>query len=210
MTVCATAWESARPAAGTEARSLGSCARCGADDAARSVTEAVSRQFTGMDRWVQPGGRYLCEVCSWVYTHEPLRMLAHVIRRRPRSMESLSWREVGELLEAPLESEVAVTVPLRPGRKHLVSEAQWQMVTLDDVQVQWGLVEAERFRLLRYLIGLGFSGCQIAAAAPSFQVLSKLDRALWPLVMQSWSKLDPWRPTTPWLDLGIKVTRGPR
>src|SRR5699024_1748056 len=152
------------------------------------------RQFTGLDRWVQPGGRWLCEVCARVYTHDAQRMVAHGIRRQPRSFVRLSWREVSELLETPLKSGIAVPVPLRPGRKHLVSEAQWQMVTLDDVQVRWGSVEAERFRLLRYLYGLGFSGQQIAAAAPSYQVLSKLDRALWPLVMQQWSGLDPWRP----------------
>lgn len=207
MSVLAAAWAAAGSpaAAGTMD---GACARCGAAARLVPVRTAVSKQFTAFDRWADPCGAGLCAGCAWGYTTAALRAGAHLVTRLPPTLTAVGRAgAAGRLLAGPLRPDAALIVPLRPGRKHLLPDAPWGRVAVDDAAVPWSAGDARRLRAVRELRGLGFGSRMLAAAAPAFQVLARLPAARYGEVLGLWAELDPWRvPGSPWLGLAIHIT----
>ncbi|GAA1435851.1 hypothetical protein GCM10009616_34010 [Microlunatus lacustris] len=167
----------------------------------------VSKTFTSYASWANPNGAGICTRCAWGYRTADLRLSPHLITRCP-SLTRLTKPEVATLLAGGrLDAAAALLVPLRPGRKHLIAEAGWGQVTLDDVQLPWTDRDAALLSLVIDLRSLGFGSRMLTAAAPPWPVLRRLPASSWAEVMNSWSQLQPWRaPASPWLALALHTT----
>lgn len=97
MDVLHTAWQpNDRPLTATTPTLSGSCARCGAAQAALvSTRDVVSKTFTGYERWRQPAGAGLCPACVWGYRTPALRATAHLVSRTPVSLQQLEPGRLG-------------------------------------------------------------------------------------------------------------------
>lgn len=206
-TVLSAAWAAAGSPSSSSTAS-GPCARCASAGALVPVKTAVSKVFTGFDDWVNPSGPGLCPPCAWGYQHPELRSRPHLVNRAPARLVALDRHCVFELLAGgPLEPTSALTVPLRPGRKHLFPGASWGRVTLDDVQLPWTAIEAQLLALVAHLRSQGFGTRMLSEPAPPFPVLRRLPAGDWTGTMRAWSQLAPWRTTpSPWLDLALHIT----
>lgn len=208
MNVLAAAWIGAGCPVTSRATSVGSCARCATVADLVPAAAVVSRTFTAYDTWIQPGGRGLCVVCAWGYTTVSLRAVAHEVTRRPPTIRELSRTAANDILKAgPLGHDRAITVPLRPGRKHIVPSAAWGRVNTDDAQLPWTADDAHRLRLVDELRGHGFGSRMLAAPAPAYQVMKAIAPAHWEQILHAWASLNPWRaPESPWLPLALNVS----
>ena len=200
----------------------GACARCGieTDQLTRATgRRVVSEQFTAYDGWRSPSNvRGLCPPCTWALTAPALRQHPHQITRTPQAdpihntdlssagFRQLTRSDLAGLLESPLAGDVAVIVPLRPGRKYLLPEAQWGTIATDATRLPWVAADADRLAALQRLRGAGFGSRLLAAPAPPWPVFSRLSPSAWPQVLADWEHLKPWRERTPWLDLAIYAT----
>jgi len=208
MHVLTAAWVGTGSPAAPGATS-GPCARCGReDDGLVPTRHVISKQFTGFDGWADPSGCGLCAVCAWGYSTASLRSATHLVTRSPASMRQLSRVEVAGLLHSgTLETDLALVVPLRPGRKHILPSAVWGRVNVDDAQLSWTARDAGLLQLIARLRELGFGSRMLTAAAPPFPVMNRLDRSCWAEVLAAWGQLGPWRaPDNPWLTLALHVT----
>lgn len=184
----------------------GSCARCG-QQGQISATAAVSKNFTGYDDWVTPGRPGTCAACTWAHTHEPLRQTPHLITTG--RLVELDLPDVRQVLtdDEGLPPNVALTYPLRPGRKHLLPVATWGRATIDDMRLPWTSQDAARLQLVIQLRGQGFTGRSLSEPAPSYARLRKLSVDQWPSVIEAWRRLAVWRSRPGWLDLAVSTTR---
>lgn len=187
---------------------VGSCARCAQVAALVLARSVVSKVFTGYDDWVCPSGTGLCPACAWGYATASLRGTAHLITRDPATLDGAGRQGVYALLTAgALGPDVAVVVPLRPGRKHLLPGATWGRVTLDDAQLPWTTQDAHRLGAVAELRAHGFGTRMLTQSCPPFSVLRRLPRRAWPHVMATWQTVDIWRvPASPWLPLALHIT----
>lgn len=184
------------------------CARCRRATAATTpVGDVVSRRFTGYESWLNPQGRGLCEVCVWAYRHPPLRREAHVIIRRPATLRTAPPAELRSVLSAPLTPDTAVTVPLTPGRKHLLPTARWGHVTADNIHLTWGTGDADRLGAMCALRAAGFSENELHRPAPSYATLRDLPHEHWPGIFEQWEQLMPWRAAPAWWEVGVRASR---
>lgn len=208
MTVLATAWRAAGAPLRSDIALAGICARCGRPAELTPARHAVSKSFTGYEEWVDPSGHGLCATCCWAYSTDQLRLSAHLVTADPISLTALDKAQVGELLErGPIGAGDAVIVPLRPGRKHLLPVAAWGRVTIEDAQLPWSAADAGRLTVVARLRSLGFGSRMLAAAAPAFSQLRRLDPEMWPQVLAWWAELADWRtPDSPWLALALHIT----
>ncbi len=210
MHVIDAAWIGAgAPPPPTAPRRSGSCARCAAAGADLiPVQAAISKTFTAFDGWSEPRGTGLCGACAWAYSTPDLRAAAHVVTRDPVALQRVGRSEVRDLLLAgAVAADVAVVVPLRPGRKHVLPTATWGRVTVDDAQLPWADTDAHRLSTVNELRTRGFGSRMLAGPAPPFRVLCSLPRDLWQPTMRAWDELAPWRTTdNPWLPLALHVT----
>lgn len=185
---------------------IGSCARCGQRAQLTPTRHVVSKVFTAFDTWVSPSGAGLCPICTWGYTRSELRTHPFLIGQ-DQTMVRLSRLSLVDLLTAgPLSGSLAVVIPLRPGRKHLMPDASWGRLTLDDIQLPWSRTAAGRLAATVRLRGYGFGSRMLAQPAPPWSVLHRLPAAEWAAVLDDWSRLDPWRPHSPWLDVALYAT----
>lgn len=187
----------------------GPCSRCGSPAPLVSTRTVVSKTFTAYDGWREPGGRGLCACCAWAYSSPDLRLHPHLVIGEPvPDLVTVSLANTKEILAAgPLPHGHAVTVPLRPGRKHLLPHAHWGRVTLDDLHLPWTCEDASRLRSAVELRTRGFGSRMLPEAAPPWPVLRKHPPEEWPRIFTLWRDLDPWRTTpSPWLDLAIRIT----
>ena len=183
------------------------CARCGRRTGHLTPTgRAVSAKFTGFDDWLGPPTGGVCRECAWALHTKELRLHPLVVRHTPPSATPVTRGELVALLDAPLALEVSVTVPLRPGRKHLLPSARWGHVTTDDATLRWGPGDAARLHAMHRLRRSGFGGRMLTAPAPAWPVLRRLDPAARADALTDWARLDPWRAAAPWMRLGIHVT----
>jgi hypothetical protein len=206
LDVLTAAWAAAAPPDHAHT-STGSCARCSASGPVIAARTVVSKTFTSYASWANPNGAGICGCCAWGYRTADLRLHPHLITRHP-SLTRLTKPEVASLLaDGRLDTTTALLVPLRPGRKHLIAEAGWGQVTLDDVRLPWTDHDAALLHLVIDLRRLGFGSRMLTAAAPPWPVLRRLPASSWAQVMDSWSQLQPWRtPASPWLALALHTT----
>lgn len=206
MTVLTTAWK----AAGVDSAGgdVGACARCSRQGPLTPAREVVSKTFTAYDSWARPSGRGLCPACTWGYSSPELRSSIHLITREPAAVHACTRQQARRLLEAvALPVDHVLVVPLRPGRKHLLPDADWGRIVLDDAQISWTTDDAQRLRTLRQLREHGFGTRMLRAPSPPFAVLQRLPAGTWASVMDAWRALAPWRTdVSPWLDVALHLT----
>ena len=203
MDVVTAAWVASGSPPLSDPVRLGRCSRCGRHDApVQPSHRVVSAQFTDYDAWVDVSSGQLCAACSWGYRHPALRAGAHRITRTPVSLASCSRSEVTTLLtKGRLPVDVAVVVPLHPGRKHLVPVAQWGKVTTDAVAVTWTDHDAARLTVMQQLRALGFGSRMLDQPVPPWRTFTALSSDHQHTARQLWPQLDPWRHRRPWMDL---------
>lgn len=210
MNLVATAWQATgSPTPHEHSSSHGTCSRCGQQTTEGTPVRAViSPQFTAFDSWVNPRGAVLCPSCTWSYTTPQLRSMAHVLTQRPGALSAISAGELcSELLTGPLMPTRAVIVPLRPRRKHLIQEAAWGHVTVDDATVTWSALDAARLQAMHRLRGYGFTRAALESPAPPYPLLRTLPPSQWGAVQTDWDILRDWR-SSPWFALGLYLTTG--
>lgn len=208
MNVLTAAWiGSGSPKLGADC-GQGTCARCGQEDALVPVATAISKAFTGFDGWRDVTGSGLCPACAWGHSTVALRSSAHAVRRNPPRLAAQTRSQVAEvLLAGALEADVAMVVPLRAGRKHVLPAANWGRVNVDDAQLAWTAQEARLLAMVVELRRAGFGTRMLREPAPPFPALSKLPRHRWGPVLDAWDQLVGWRsPDNPWLALALHVT----
>jgi hypothetical protein len=165
----------------------------------------VSRVFTAFDDWHNPSASGLCPACTWGYRAPGLRSRAHLVTEAPQ-LRQLTHRGLQQLLAAAVPAHVALIVPLRPGRKHLVPEARWGRVTVEDTQLSWGAADATRLAVVRRLRAAGFGPRMLTDPAPSWSVLRHLPPADRADTLRDWAALDGWRRRRPWLEVALHAT----
>ena len=209
MTVTSAAWTSAGAPAHESVNSVpGVCARCARPGDLVPVRSVVSKVFTAFDDWADLGGPGLCDTCAWVFSTPSLRSTIHLISRDPAQMSPLTRTEAKTvLLGGQLGAGVALVVPLRPGRKHLLPAATWGRVCVDDAQLLWTDTHAGLLALVEELRALGFGSRMLSEPAPPFAVLKGLPSTEWGAVFRAWDALAGWRtPDNPWLPLAVHLT----
>lgn len=184
----------------------GRCARCGAAGELTAVRQVVSNRFTGYHSWIHPDGVGLCAACSWGYRHRPLRTDPHLVSRTRCTLTALTDSDLAVLLAAPVRADAAVLIPARPGRKHLIPDAEWGHVTVADANVTWGPREVDTLAAMTRLRAAGFTATDLAAPAPPFAVLRALPPDALPAVLADWGMLDPWRSAAPWWQVGLRAS----
>jgi hypothetical protein len=208
MDVLTAAWTAA--GAPTSPSSIhGPCARCGRQASLTATRTVVSKVFTGFDSWVDPAGAGVCPSCAWGYSTPDLRSSAHLVTRSPKSgLSDLTRPAVLEVLTSGrLNVDAALVVPLKPGRKHLIPDAVWGQVTLDDVHLPWTTADTDRLQVVADLRSRGFGTRMLEEPAPPWPILRRQPHADWIFVMAAWVQLDPWRtPASPWLALALHIT----
>ncbi len=207
MDVLSAAFDAAQPPeTPTKGGGHGVCARCAASDGEMTATRTVvSKVFTAYDDWHAPGGASLCAACTWAYSTPALRRHPHMVTTTPH-LTSLSPARLREVLRAPVRPDVAVVVPLHPGRKHLLPMARWGQVTVDDACLAWSTSDARRLDAMFRLRRLGFGPKKLIAAAPSWPVLRRLSSHGRATVYELWPLLEPWRRSRLWFDLATTAT----
>lgn len=196
---------SSSPAAATVLSSPGRCARCATLGRLTPTRQVVSATFTGFDAWHGPAGG-LCPACVWLYSTNSLRMLPHLVSQTPAFAAVTRTDVLALLIQGPLRPACALSVPLRPGRKHLFADLLWGTVRTDNANLRWTSADASHLGSLQQLRVLGFGAGDIRQPAPSHQVLRRQPAELWDPIQRMWRELDPWRATTHWLALGLAIT----
>ena len=138
-----------------------------------------------------------------------LRTVPHLILRWPELLQPLDSAALGTVLDHPVTSTSAVVVPLRPGRKHVVSGAAWGHVVTDDQLLTWSSQDVARLHLVHALLRAGFSAASLHEPAPPYRVITQLqhDKLAW--ILDAWEELLPWRRRPAWLQVAVR-TQQPR
>ncbi len=206
MDVLSAAFTAAKTLRIVDAEEWGACARCLAFDVPLMPTRsAVSKVFTAFDGWRDPSGRGLCPACAWAYRTKALRLSPYLVTTKPKLVKLAGGQLYGQL-QRPLPGVSALVVPLHPGRKHLLPDAQWGRITVDDASLTWTPADVTRLRTLRKLRLLGFGPRLLVAPAPQWQVLRQLAPAQRLRVQQEWPSLNTWRRSRLWFDLAMLAT----
>ena len=194
--------------AATPADRTAGCARCGHTTAVMfPVGQVISRRFTGFESWTNLSGRKLCQVCAWAYRARTLRVGAHIVTRGPATLRPANPALLQQVLSTTIGADTAVIVPLRPGRKHLIPDAIWGGVTVDDTRLMWAADDAGRLAVMSRLRGHGFTETMLRDNAPTYSVVHRLPADRWPQVFDDWNLLTPWRHADPWWEVGLRATR---
>lgn len=184
----------------------GICARCGEEGGLTPTRQVVSRNFTGNEQWRHPWRDGLCQACSWAYRAPLLRTLPHLIVRFPELLMPLTSAELATVLSRPLTGHSAVVVPLRPGRKHVVSGAAWGNIVTDDALLSWTAGDAGRLRIVHHLRAAGFPASSLTDPAPPYRQLHALPACRYAEVLDWWAQLHQWRAKPAWLHVAVKAT----
>jgi hypothetical protein len=184
----------------------GACARCRRRAPLVPVRAVISGKFTGWERWADPCGSGVCPSCAWGYRDPVLRRSPTCVTARPPGITHPAPRDLAATLAAPLRQDMALSVPLRPGRKHLLPAAAWGRITTGDAHLAWTQGDAARLDVMTRLRRDGFGSRMLAAPAPAFAVLRRLPQERQRCVLADWAELAAWRSRRPWLDLALHVT----
>lgn len=207
MSVVRAAWMGAGSPPLASKGPRGICSRCGAEGHLTATREVVSAVFTGYDHWVHPAGPGLCEGCTWSYRTPSLRSTISLVTRDPARYQALDRTTCLAILQCAVPAGMALVVPLRPGRKHLLPIAQWGMVATDAAVVPWNAREAALLQLVVELRRHGFGSRMLMEPAVPFTMLQRLPAAVGDWVMAVWGQLDEWRVAdSPWFPLALHVS----
>ena len=205
MDVLQAAWQAlgqpTSPHLDVAAATHGDCARCARPGPVVAAETVLSAKWTGWGSWRTAGRPALCQACAWGYGDTRNRQGAMLITRSP-TCARLDPHVLARTLTAAVPVDHAVVLPLRPNRKHVLPEARWGRLTVDDVPVRWTAGDAHRFTVTLRLRRWGFTGRGLAQPAPDFPTLRRLPAPVRRQVLDLWPSLDPWRPNTPWLSAG--------
>lgn len=185
----------------------GNCARCGTSGANVPVRSVLSRSFTTFDDWLAPSEPALCAACTWGYRTTDLRSNLMQITRDPPTAGFVANAALRGLLSSSLAEDVAVTIPSRPGRKHVLPHALWGTVTLDDLPLPWSRGDGERLRIVEDLRGRGAPASTLQESTPPWRMVAMTDPAARADLLTAWAALDPWRRSKPWMTVAVLVTR---
>lgn len=193
----------------TPAPSPRPCARCGEHLAGYAIGTVVSKSFTAFDSWTNPASVTLCRACSWAYRHQLFRAVPHLVTRHPLDqLEALSRTRLLAELATPIDADKAVTIPLRPGRKHIITEARWGHVTTDHGPLHWSSADAACLRTVTALVDLGISPRSLRSPAPDHAGLRPLQPAQVSEVLALWPELNRWRTRQlPWLEVALAALK---
>lgn len=183
------------------------CARCGVTEGSHLVNGVVSASFTGYDGWRAPVGRYLCSCCAWAYQTSSLRMNMLEVTTAPSCSYLTRARLYDRLAAGQLRATVAVSVPLRPGRKHLVPYLEWGTIRIDDLNLSWSSGDAARLRGVGDLRRAGFPPASFTESAPPWRFLSRIGAGEWARIQDLWASLTPWRTSPAWLSVALIATK---
>lgn len=184
---------------------LGRCARCNITDAVTPAGMVVSAKWTGWSSWRTAATPSLCKACSWGYRTQELRAGAFLIATDP-SMTALTPAALLQVLSAPLPSHHTVVLPLHRNRKHVLPDARWGRLCVDDAALDWTTDDAARLQAMTQLRSLGFTTTAMIQPAPPFAVLRRLPASMYATVFIWWDQLRPWRPNTPWFAAAALTT----
>ena len=187
-------------------RTGGACARCRQLARLIPVGEVISGKFTGWEGWADPCGDGVCPPCAWGYRNPALRRTATCVTAAQPRISHPAAGELAAILAAPLRGDMALSVPLRPGRKHLLPAAAWGRIATGDALLAWTQGDVTRLAVMRRLRRAGFGSRMLAAPAPAFPVLRRLPPDRRSGVLADWPELAAWRSRRPWLDLALHVT----
>lgn len=207
MDVVTAAWSAAgSPSSPAIAVRSGVCARCAARASALAqLRDVISPTFTAYDSWHAPAGDGLCPPCAWSYRHRDLRTRPHHVQALPQLTPLAAAQILDRLQSGPVTTGEAYTIPLRPGRKHLLPETRWASVRIDDATLSWTDADAGRLRTVGDLVHRGFKPTQLSEVAPPWRPLRLMPRTVTLEVIDLWHQLDVWRDSPPWLALATHV-----
>lgn len=203
------AWQAAGQPKVLPVSEAGLCARCGLVDHLTPVRHVVSRNFAGFDSWCYPWRDGICPACCWAYRTPLLRTVPHLIVRYPAMVVSLAGRELRATLARPLTSASAIVLPLRPGRKHVISGAAWGHIATDNDLLPWTEDDAARLDLVDQLRTAGFTDRSLFEPAPPYPLLRALPTDQIPDILNWWDQLEQWRHNPVWLQVALKTARTP-
>jgi hypothetical protein len=183
----------------------GCCARCSTSARLTPTREVVSRSFTGWDRWTGPAGG-LCPACTWLYRTTELRTLPHLVTATPTFAAQTLTEVLTLLLTGALKQSAALSLPLRPGRRHLFADLTWGTIRTDHANLSWTASDAARLGAVHHLRQAGFTATDIPSPAPPFTSLRRLPSEQWAAIQHLWDSLAPWRTNPHWLAVALKVT----
>jgi hypothetical protein len=184
---------------------VGCCARCNTSGPVTPAGDVVSAKWTGWSSWRTAVNPALCAACSWAYRTPELRAGAYLITDEP-SMTALTPDALLNVLTGPLNPECSVVLPLHGNRKHVLPEARWGRLCIDDAALEWTTDDADRLRVMNRLRRLGFSTRSMATQAPPLSVLRKHASGSYADILRWWDQLRPWRPDTPWFAAAALAT----
>lgn len=186
----------------------GRCARCATPSSAVvHVRDVVSPTFTGFDSWRDPRGTLLCAPCAWAYRTPQLRTHSHRITTTPSCTQLTALQVCQVLVAGALPADTALSVPLHPGRKHLVPGLQWGTVRIDDTNLSWTAADAARLVVMRDLRRRGFGARALTQPSPAWDILRRRPADEWQGIQDQFAQLHPWRVARAWLALGVAITK---
>ena len=183
----------------------GRCARCDTSGPVTPAGDVVSAKWTGWSSWRTAADPALCAACSWAYGTLELRAGAYLITDEP-SVTALAPDALLDVLAGPLNPGCSVVLPLHRNRKHVLPEARWGRLCIDDVALEWTTDDADRVRAMNRLRRLGFSTTSMSRSAPPFSTLRMQTTGSYVDVLRWWDQLRPWRPDTPWFAAAALAT----
>lgn len=210
--VGAAAWQAAgrpRIMAATVA-GVRECARCDRPDRLVSTGKVVSSSFCGFSTWSSPNGPGLCACCTWLFRDAGARTQIQHVLTDPSRLRPLTRTQLRHVLSRPIGALESLVVP-QSGRKHLLPEATWGLVTLDDAQIPWSQADADLLQIVATLRRRGAGEQALHGTTPPWALLRGLPARDRGEVMRLWSNLDSWRQGRMlWLELAIIATRANR
>lgn len=201
------AWRASGSPTSTAATRRGPCARCLSSGDLTLTSKVVSENFTAFGEWLNPQGHGLCPACSWAYTTPSLRARAQLVTREPTSLTPIGPAQLFQALQKPSTLDVAIAVPSRAGRKHVLPLARWGRVQLDDTSISWTSADVDRLHVLAVLRESGATRADLAQAAPAWRVLNTIPAGERAHFLAQWAQLQPWRQAKPWLQLALLATQ---
>ncbi|HEY5881793.1 MAG TPA: hypothetical protein VIU11_22985 [Nakamurella sp.] len=185
----------------------GLCARCGTPDSLTVIRKVISRNFTAFDDWCDPAGAGLCRACTWAFRSPILRTIPFLVVRFPEMLTPLATEQLRAQLQKPVPPDKTVVVPLRPGRKHVLSGAAWGHVATDEHLCTWTSDDAHRLDLVEHLLTLGYRASQLLQPAPPYPQTALLTTADAMWALQAWRDLAPWRTRHVWMAVAARALR---
>lgn len=186
------------------------CARCASSGPTVHSSLVVSTRFTDWDTWPYRGLR-LCPACAWAYSTPELRTGAHVVVSGPQPalVATTATDLAAGVLTGPLDTSTAVTVAIS-GRKHVLPAATWGHVRTDATSLQWDALAARRLTELRWLCTLpSMSPTVVSSPTIPYPVLRDQDPDLWPVILDRWDGLTPWRANSLWWPAALRLAAAP-